>query len=339
MVLSVFVEICRFFGAQNRLKSLYNATYPNHEGRKIMAFAIELKISDMHLAKLLKHKLSSVFSDAYVIVNGTGNYDELIKLAEYSITLYDNRFTLPDDPMSLPIFSVTDNGVKYISISSLTEMIRESITKVDYKDTEQGIKGRSHILFPFSYIEDREQMIKEYFEELRYEADHVIRIDLMSGLRMPAPIKTGPEAGSLTALLRAASSDRFKPEDILQYCNPDLSGFLTPGRPLDPDDVFDADPGSILSLLEGLSSLSKAGNDPDIITLAVIEGFRLSTIKKLIPLADTIHILLPSRKTESASGIGNISDIFKRELTAHQKLIMHYCEDYKKGTHYERTGI
>ncbi len=305
-----------------------------------MAFAIELKINDRYLAALLRHKLSTVFNDAYIIGIDPSDAEEIMKMAEFKITLYDNRSYRPEDPMSIPIFGLEKNGFRYLSVASLCSQIRDKSASIDTSGTSGSGNGRAHILFPFSYIDDREKMIGEYFEGLRYEADHVIRIDLMSGLRMPAPIKTGPEAGSLTSLLRLSSSGKLASEDILQFCNPDLSGFLTPGRPQDPDDVFDSDPESIITLLKGLKELSIKGKDPDIATLAVIEGFKLSMIRRMIPHADTIHILLPSRSAEDSSGLGSIRDILMRELSPDQKLLIHYSEDYtRKEVLNDRTRI
>lgn len=305
-----------------------------------MAFAIELKINDRYLAELLRHKLSTAFSDAYIIGCGSDVTDDIMKMAEFKITLYDNRSYGAEDQMSIPIFGLKKNGFDYISASSLCSTIREMVSAVDTSSSHHNGQGRAHILFPFSYIDDRESMIRDYFERLRYEADHIIRIDLMSGLRMPAAIKTGPDSGSLTTLLNLSASSKFEPEDILEFCNPDISGFLTPGRPQDPDDVFDSDPGSIISLLKGLKELSMPGKDPDIATIAVVEGFKLSMIRQMIPHADTVHILLPSRSAEDSSGLGCIRDILMRELSPEQKLLIHYSEDYvKKEAVYDRTRI
>ena len=304
-----------------------------------MAFSIEIKMDDPYMSELIKHKIRSSFGDAFVIGRDDTATDEIRKMTEFTVTLYDNRNMSADSPDELPLFTEERDGFMYIDCKKLIPKINELVMRKRSSGERRTIRGRSHILLPFTYIEDREAMITEYFGSLLNEADYVIRLDLMSGLRMPTPLKTGPETGSLTALLNAAHDDAFQTFDLLEYCNPDLSGFLTPGRPLDPDDVFDSDIKTLIKLLDSLRELSIEGRDPDTASLAVIEGFRISEYRQIVPHCDTVHILLPSETSEGSSGLSDVPEIIKRQIRADQELIVHYSDNYKRGMTNDRYKV
>ena len=304
-----------------------------------MAFSIEIKTEDTNISELLKYKIRSAFSDAFVIGRDDNASDEIRKMSEFTVTLYDDRDLLEGASGDIPLFTAKKDGFRYIDCKTLIPKISEFVDRKRASGEYKPIKGRSHILLPFTYIEDREAMIAEYFSSLLNEADYVIRLDLMSGLRMPTPLKTGPETGSLTALLNAAKDDSFQDIELLEYCNPDLSGFLTPGRPLDPDDVFDSDITTLIRLLDALRKMSIPGLDPDNAALTVIEGFRLSELRQMVTHCDTVHILLPSMTAEGSSGLSDVPEIIKRQIRADQDLMIHYSNDYKRGMTNDRYRV
>ncbi|SMC31784.1 hypothetical protein SAMN06296952_0171 [Oscillospiraceae bacterium] len=296
-----------------------------------MAVLIEVRSDDSYLSELLRLRLTPVFPNAYIAMSGSPLCDELREICDKCVILYDGKHDMKDDPNAIPIFH---GSKRYVDCSSLITELRGLIPSAEARISEITPKGRSHILLPFTYISEREAMIDKFFDPLTSDTDLTVRIDLMSGLRMPTQIKSGPDFGSLTTLLQRVRDKDFRPEDILDYCNPDIKGFMTPGKPQDPDDVFDNDISTIRSLLKYLKDLSVAGTSPSVTTLSVIEGFRISDTCSLIRDCDYVDILLPSDDPSDRSGLGKIPSIIERSLGKDQKLTVHYSSEYIKGDRY-----
>ena len=296
-----------------------------------MAVLIEVVSDDEYLSELLKLRLAPFFPEAYIAKNGSSLCDELKRICEGSVILYDNKSFTLEDHNAIPIFK---DGRRYVDCSSLITELRSLISSSESVPYERSPKGRSHILLPFTYISEREAMIDRVFDPLTADSDLTVRIDLMSGLRMPTPVKSGPDTGSLTSLLARIQDKDFKPEDILDYCNPDLKGFMTPGKPSNPDDVFDNDITTIRSLLKHLKELSSEGSSPTVTTISVIEGFRISDTCSLIKDCDYVDILLPSDDPSDSSGLNKIPSLIERSLTKEQKLTVYYSSQFIKGDKY-----
>ena len=301
-----------------------------------MAVLINILSDDDYLSELLRLRLTPMFPNAYIEPTGSSLCEELRAICDGSICLYDNRTYKIEDPMSAAIFSEGKRTVDCEEIrSKLSSLIAEPRTEV----TVTSLPGRSHILLPFTYINDRESMIDKEFSPFTSDSDLTVRIDLMSGLRMSTPVKNGPDSSSLNALLMRAGQRDFTPSDILEYCNPDIKGFMTPGRPSEPDDVFDHDRKDLISLLKGLRGLASTTGAPSVTTLCVIEGFRLADTCELIKHADSIHILLPSDDPGDTSGLSKIPSIIERAMEKGQKLFVHYSGEYIRGELHEARSV
>jgi hypothetical protein len=300
-----------------------------------MAILIDILSDDCYLCELLRLRLTPMFPGAYIEPAGSSLCEELRQICDRKICLYDNRtYVIKDDP-SVPIFG--DGSISGpVDCEAIRRQLEELMSDIREEAAVSSLTGRSHILLPFTYINDREAMIEKEFSPFTSDSDLTVRIDLMSGIRMPLPIKNGPDDSSLDRLLIRAGHRDFRPEDILEYCNPDIKGFMTPGRPSEPDSVFDHDRQDLISLLKAMRDLSAAGGQPTVTALCVIEGFRMSDTCELIRYADNIHILLPS---DDASGLSGIPSIIERAAQRGQKVIVHYSKDYMRGDTNEARSI
>lgn len=300
-----------------------------------MAILIDVLTDDNYLCELLRARLTPIFPNAYIERRGNDLCEEHRQICDRSILLYDNRIFKISEPSSIPVFK---DGHKadcaYIAgrISSLIKEDKEAATIT-------SLTGRSNILLPFTYISERESLIESSFSPLVSDSDFCIRLDFMSGLRMPPEPSDNCGSGSYDALLQRAGQKDFVPSNILDYCNPDCKGFLTPGRPTDPDMVFDCDRKNLINLLKGLRTLSCSSSSPSTSTLCVIEGFRLADTLELTAHADNIHILLPSDESSENSGLGKIPSIVERSLKKDQTLKVHYSGEYMKGMTYNARTV
>ena len=300
-----------------------------------MAVLIDVISDDDYLSELLRLRLTPMFPNAYIERQGSSLCEELRKMCDSNICLYDDRNYKIDETNAVPIFG----GGKVVDCSVIGNSISALMANTKTEVTVTALPGRSHILLPFTYINERESMIEKEFSPFTSDSDLTVRIDLMSGLRMSTPVKNGPDSSSLNALLMRAGQRDFTPSDILEYCNPDIKGFMTPGRPSEPDDVFDHDRKDLISLLKGLRGLASTTGAPSVTTLCVIEGFRLADTCELIKHADSIHILLPSDDPGDTSGLSKIPSIIERAMEKGQKLFVHYSGEYIRGELHEARSV
>ena len=300
-----------------------------------MAVLIDVISDDDYLSELLRLRLAPMFPNAYIARRGSSLCEELRDMCDSTICLYDNRTYKPDEPNAVPVFG----SGKAVDCNALGSAISSLMSDTKPEVTVTSLPGRSHILLPFTYINERESMIENMFSPFSSDSDLTVRIDLMSGLRMPSSGISGSDNNAFDSLLQRAGKRDFSPADILEYCNPDMRGFMTPGRPAEPDNVFDHDKNTLISLLKGLRGLSSTKTSPTVTTLSVIEGFRLADTCELIKHADNIHILLPSDDPEDSSGLSKIPPLIERSMERGQKIFVHYSEEYKKGMPNEARSI
>lgn len=287
-----------------------------------MAFTIIVKnISDC-LFNLLRNRLALTFTDAYIIQESSDNLKEDVEMSEFTTCIYDNSKTSENG--DIPLYTQNSDGVFYINCSSIVTQIKK-LREGSNSTIEEGIdKQKMHLLISHAYIEEREKCIKEDFSFIKETSEFPIRIDLMSGIRMTS-VNSAMNTGSLTSLIHDASSKKFKSKRILEYLNPEINGYLTPGKPDNHDDVFEAGIDSIKKFTHHLNILTYS-EDIDIKSLVVIEGFRIKEIKEIIHDFDTIHILLPSRMCDESIGMKSTINEIKILLNSNQKLLIHFSE-------------
>lgn len=306
-----------------------------------MAFSIYIYEKDVMLYQAVKKRLSHYFPQAYII-NPFENERKHRDVSEFLVILYDGRqYRKPVSEGSMPctyidLFEANEKGFRLIDCSRISELIRSYTGTAPAKNDTYSI-GKSNLLLSYAYIDERELFIKKVFNS-NTGSDFTLRLDLMSGIRMPSSFKTGMDSGSLTDLISRAGSKAFTKDMILDYLNPDSLGFLTPGKPQRPDDVFDVDFNNILSLLDNFQMLchSKDSNSDGLI---VCEGWRTTDLISMAKYCDKVHILLPERMCDEEKGMVDFINNLKRNLDKDTELKIHYCEDYRKDFHNEKAGI
>lgn len=309
-----------------------------------MAFTISVHEQDTYMYQLISDRLRSGFPDAYICRDTDLPEDNSI--SKYTIDLYDNsrlgkrRIAAGNDISGLysnpvPIYTFKD-GTWIADMRSVEDAIRRIKNDPEMKDPSYITRtgpgehkyGKLAVVLPFTYADEREEYIKTAFDGMRDADSMCIRIDLMSGARMPSSFRTDLTDGSLTTLLKHVRSPSFLPKDILDYLNPDSMGYLTPGMPDLNDDVYDLGTDAAVCLLRKLKALI-CDTEGAFNALAVIEGYRLDDLKKLIEPADELHVLLPADKCNT-EGFDEFIRTLKKCLTSEADLIVHHTEPVMK---------
>lgn len=296
-----------------------------------MAFSIFIYENDEAVFTSLKLRLTHYFSDAYII-NPSESKNKLVKdVSEFTIVLFDNRqFKMPEKRTTqkceyIPLYSDDGNNNSVIDCSRIVLLIKNIFSTSNIEDSPTG---KLNLLLPFAYIDERENFINKNFVNSSSSNQYIIRIDLMSGIRMPSSFKTGADTGSLTELIKDAGKADFTPDRILDYLNPDSLGFLSPGKPLHPDDVFDVNPSHIVSLISNFRRLIQ-NKELKADGIVVCEGWKTTDILKFVSKCDDVHLLIPSRNCDEIIGMEDFIGAIKRSLSTNSSLHIHYCEDYK----------
>ncbi|HOO49275.1 MAG TPA: hypothetical protein PLM10_01840 [Saccharofermentans sp.] len=321
-----------------------------------MAFSILLLENSTHLVKLLKARLSLCFEDAYIrqVIDKTYDFCEQA-LTNSTYVFYDDKQfspefvdsfcnTIPGDQIHVdPLFIYDKKHGRIIDCSRLAHLINSNSLQSLRNDdssatTPKSERGSFHLLLPFSYINEREEFIRSEFLSLRDSSDICVRLNLMSGTRIPSYFTTRLSDGTLTSLLKKAKNGSLLSSDILESTNPDMFGFLTPGNPDHADDVFDFGIEVISSLLSCTRDLT-FDTSQRISVLAVAEGFRMNEYLEFAKYVDHLHILLPGRMYEESTGYQDQIDAITRQLPSSSKVSVYYSEDYKAGTNYETVKL
>ena len=294
-----------------------------------MTFGIMVYVNDTYLYELIRERLSWKYPNAYISRAGDDTTFDFNLISDIRI-LYDNREFSPPvtdgTSVPVPLFEERGTGSMIIDMKRIfRELPGNSITQETPAETDTA-KDRLRILISYAYIDERENFIRSAVGPMTFDCMHPIRIDLMSGIRMPTPFMRG-STGSLTSLLRSCTDRRFRPQLITEYLNPDSSGFLSCGKPDNEDDVFDIGIDACVKLMEQLRQLC---TDEDTGALVVVEGWRVSEIIKLIPFCDTLHLLLPARMCTEDTGMTKELGAFRRNLPSGALMTVHYCEDYRQ---------
>ena len=292
-----------------------------------MAFGILVYENDVYLYTLIRERLSYYFPSAYIEKFGDASVKSDFKLISEIVILYDNRQY--KEPSSdgvksvIPLFTYDDKGRGIIRIN---EICSKTSGTPSAPAGNEMYRDRLKLLISFAYIDERENFIMSAIGPDTFDSITPIRIDLMSGIRMPNTF-TGSSTGSISRLLRSCTDKRFKASMIPEYLNPDSNGFLSCGKPDNEDDVYDIGLQACTVLIGKLKELCIKENTE---ALVVVEGWRVSEIIEFIKICDTLHILLPARMCTEDTGMTKELDMFKRALPSGALMTVHYCEDYRK---------
>lgn len=295
-----------------------------------MAFGILIYEKDEYLYTLIKERLSWKFPAAYIDHAEHTSQADSFKLIKQIHILYDNRqYKKPavnTGASAIPLFTDNGKGHSFIDMRVIYNAISGNLLTEDKTSLllPDG-KDRLRLLISYAYIDEREAFIRHAVGPDSFDCIHPIRMDLMSGIRMPNTFSPGA-SGSITNLLRTCTGKRFEPVQILDYLNPDSNGFLSCGKPDNEDDVFDIGIDACDRLMELISALCIK---EDTGALVVVEGWRVSELIRLIKWCDTLHILLPARMCTEDTGMTKELGHFKRALKSGALMTIDYCEDYR----------
>lgn len=284
-----------------------------------MAFTIKIYEKDNYIYSLLKKRLSSFYPDAYIVnpyIDGSGIED---RFSNYTCVLYD-----PSDTD----FAGSDDGA-YISLRQTEDSrIIECARIISLLNSEEGFKvtpkpatGSVYAVLPFVYSGVRNRFISDLSTGLS-GADNNIRLDFTNKLRS---LWRGSTGNNMTSLLEACKSRKFRPEDILKYCNMDDLGFLTPGGTTSYDDVYDYGIERSISLMNHAASLAHS-NLGFTNVIAVIEGFKTKDLPELLSCCDKVSILLPAKADYEDPGSQELISMLTKAL-GRERVSVYYSED------------
>lgn len=284
-----------------------------------MAFTIKIYEKNEYVYGLLKKRLGSFFPDAYIVNPYSDKEDPEDRFIDYTKVLYDPKDIDKEDILqhtASPIRLTDDGGV--IDCARLVKMIRQ---KNESPLFIQPVSGSITAVIPFVYSDVRDRFISEIGSELS-GSDYNIRLDFTSKLRALWRQNAG---NNMTSLLEACRSRKFKPEDILNFCNMDELGFLTPGSCKNNDDVYDLGISRSITLMNHAANLAHS-NTSFINVIAILEGFRSDDLPELLSCCDSVIILLPARDTGEDLGarvlINSLTKILGRE-----RITVRYADD------------
>lgn len=307
-----------------------------------------------YIYKLLKFRLSNYFPDSYIVRGKKGRIDSSdIPLAECIHILYDSdqfsyeQICRDSDSLDIP---VTISGLcneeykngRIIDCKYLANKIINSDPSLpvpSFVGNPSEHNGRIILLIPYAYMDERENMIGTEFDYLKKSTKMCLRIDLMSGIRMPVTFSgVDNSSGGLTEILDLASRSELKPEDIMAYSTPDTNGFITPGRPRHSDDVFDYGIDAVINLMEEAYELTTDPAFP-LNVLIVAEGFRIKELIRIASHAGEVHFLLPERLLDEDTGFRSEIGTITRSLPHDIPVTMHYCDNILRNRNYETVKI
>ena len=279
-----------------------------------MAYSIVLYSSEADICNMLRNRLSVIFPDAYITTPLLTKAQDEYSLSDMIFILYDNfNYSKPnsikDNCHYISMFEDIGNGCIAIDCARIKLLI-ESLLSTSVSTSSNS---KLHLVLSFVHINEREKAIADILNSSS-DTSINIRFDFMSGLRMASSFKTGLDNGSLTDLLAKATSHSFKPNDILAYLNPDSLGFVTPGIPTNPDDVFNYGIESCIELSKKLKELIN-DNEDKISGFIVAEGWKTNEYLQLISLCDSVHVILPGKDSDESIGMTTYIDLFKRSLS------------------------
>lgn len=294
-----------------------------------MTFGILIYENDTYLYELIRERLSAKYPNAYISRAGSNTSFDSSLISDIRI-LYDNReFSPPaaEGPCEpVPLFYDSGKGMMIIDMKRIYENLPGISEAAEQAHISECTADRLRLLVSYAYIDERENFIRSAVGPMTFDCIHPIRIDLMSGIRMPTPFMQG-STGSLTKLLRSCEDRRFTSSLITEFLNPDSSGFLSCGKPENEDDVFDIGIDACVKLMEHLRKLCA---EDDTGALVVVEGWRVSELTRLIGYCDTLHLLLPARMCTEDTGMTKELGVFRRALPSGALMTVHYCEDYRQ---------
>ena len=284
-----------------------------------MAFTIRIYEKDHYIYSLLKKRLISFFPDAYIVNPFFDDEDYEDRFSTSTRVLFNPEdINIEDVPYgsTSPIRLTEDSRI--VDCSRLIRLLRsEEVPAV----INSSSTGSFYAVLPFVYTNARESFIKSLSNELA-DSDFNVRLDLTSKLRAPYLNKSG---SNMTSLLEACRSRKFKPDEILKYCNMDDMGFLTPGTTKDYDDVYDAGTERSITLMSHAASLAHT-NTRFVNVVSVIEGFKTKDLPNLLCDCDKVLILLPSADAGEEIGARDLSALLTRTL-GRERVSICYCEE------------
>lgn len=289
-----------------------------------MAFGIRVYEKDEYLYSLIKERLQIHFPQAYICRYDSDDF----KLTSNIKVLFDNRQfdsdSLEENSKTLVIPLYENNAI------DIKRIARAILNDDSNQDTPiiNSVDDQIRLLISYAYIDERESFIAQVLGPSSFNSMHPIRIDLMSGIRMPRSLMTLKPTDALSTLLRNCTSRGFTPDQILEYLGPDAYGFLSPGKPINEDDVFDIGIDASAKLMEHTKTLCQKMSGG---ALFVAEGWRINEALKLIANCDSLHILLPARMCAENTGMTTELGTFQRNLKAGASMTVYYYEDYKNN--------
>lgn len=316
-----------------------------------MAFSIVIRTPDIQVGRMLTNRITVLYPNAYVSSPSENSdnsedysYENEIGLSDRTVVLYDN-LRMKHEPeaenncLFLPMFSEAGDGLQYIDCSRLKlliDNINSSYSGESAQSSRSGRDGMITLFLSFVHIEEREAIIAKYVPAIS-PSDVNVRLDLMSGFRMPSSFRSGLTDGSLTELLRLSAKKRLTPSLLQSMLHPNSLGFLSPGIPDQPDDVFEYGTEACCELISNLRSMicDFGTNMSGIITA---EGWRTEEYCRLIRECDMVYVILPESDCDESKNMENTISLFRRSLNQGANLNILYCKE-DTSSEYEPAGI
>ena len=256
-----------------------------------MATGILIYEPDGYILRMLTDRLRTLAPDFYIAdgsdSNETGDVERFCD--EYYI-MYDNRSygeTFEGLPYAIPIY---EDGK--IDCGALIGRIRPGSGKADITPGEAGVT----LLISFVYATERERFIASELSSIT-DKDQAVKIELVPRIK-----SLGKPSSSLMELLSRSGRRRFRPEQILDYCSLDDTGFFSPGPVTGGTDLNNFRPEVFSHLAAKLRSLAEDDTRSTGV-LIVADSVKTEIMTAVAGHADRIILLIPDAGYQFQDGI------------------------------------
>ncbi len=161
----------------------------------------------------------------------------------------------------------------------------------------KGSSVQTCLALSFISPEEREAHVRNLLERSRSDFRHIIRLDLMPGIRMatdpPSWNQEGiPSTSGISSVLSKLKYSTINMRDIPSYLEPDPYGDLRFGRPVHSDDVISAHARTILRLINFTYRYLQSLGEPSLL-LVVADSLSFTRMRTLAKALRHLELMTP----------------------------------------------
>ena len=196
-------------------------------------------------------------------------------------------------------------------------------------------RGHMRILISFADRTERDKYASGCAKALLSSGLRVIRLDLMSGIRMSDPFRRrnaskdsrANSSSGISELLLLLENVNIQPEELLNYVQLGQDGCYHFGLPLRADDILCCRTDILVRLISLLRRLSDT-KEENTAVMVVIESLPFHVLRQLCSIPHELHIIMPAQDQSSDMCEWEITDLFS---SLPPNILKFFSESRKSG--------